>query len=88
MLSLLLFDGDDEEEDSSRSHTIHATAVRWNEVKYRSATSRLSKGDPPLLLPAVPPLPLLLLGAYTVCRARSTRGSSSSGSELCGGSCS
>jgi len=62
VLSLLLDEGD-EEEDSSRSQTIHATAVRWNEVKYRSATSRLSKGDPPLLLPAVPPLPLLLLGA-------------------------
>ncbi len=55
-------DDGEEEEDSSRSQTIHATAVRWNEVKYRSATSRLSKGDP-LLLPAVPPLPLLLFGA-------------------------
>jgi hypothetical protein len=60
VLSLLLLD-DGDEEDSSRSQTIHATAVRWNEVKYRSATSRLSKGDDPLPPAAVPPL--LLLGA-------------------------
>jgi len=30
-----------------RSHTIQATGARWKEVRYLSATSRLSKLSPP-----------------------------------------